>query len=92
MPVKANIVSQLENQSGLGRQGGAASKGSVPNIMKGTGSGFAAMENTLLKGVAPDPKSLAGGGSGRQFYTKASGGDAVGIKPIGAMKLRKPKV
>ena len=91
---KPKINSQLDTQTGLGRQGGSASKGSTPNIMKGAGSSFAAMENTLLKGAAPDPKALSGGGSGRQFYTQSTGGDlgSGALKSIKSPKMRKPKV
>jgi hypothetical protein len=86
---KPLIVSQLSSQMGMGRPGGAASKGSMPSVMKSSGSAFAAMENTLLKGATPNPKSMAGGGSGRQFYTKAAGGD--GVKLPKAIKMKKPK-
>lgn len=63
---------QLTSQTGLGRPGGAASRGSSPKVNQGVGSGFAAMENALLKTKKPDPKKLAKGG-GKQFKTQAGG-------------------
>ena len=93
MAYKPKTPAQLLTQAGLGRMGGAASMGSKPNVMKSPGSGFAAMENTLLKGAAPDPKSLSGGGSGRQFFTQAAGGDLGGglAKSPKVFNIKKPK-
>ncbi len=87
------MPSQLTAQSGLGRMGGAASMGSTPKIKSDVGSGFAAMENTLIKGATPSPKALSGGGSGKQFFTQAAGGDLAGLtKSSPVLKMRKPKV
>ena len=90
MAFKPRINSQFNSQSGLGRPGGAMSKGSTPGVMKGAGSSFAAMENTLIKGAAPDPKALSGGGSGRQFFTSTAGGDSTAslLKPKQTKKLK----
>ena len=80
MALKPTGKAQLTAQTGLGRQGGISSKMSKPPVMKGTpGAGFAAMENALLKGPKPDPAAMSGGGAGRQFFTKAAGGDVSGL-------------
>lgn len=83
MPIKPNVTSQLMNQTGLGRQGGAMSAGSRPKVMQDTtGAGFSAMENTLLKGPRPAAKALSGGGIGTQFMTQAAGGDIGGAPKL----------
>lgn len=94
---------QLSKQTGMGRPGGMASMGSKPPVMRGSkGANFSAMENTLLKGSAPNPTSLSGIGggigtgtgqaSGRQFYTNATGADLgqamSGPSPIVKMKRK----
>ena len=86
MPVKPNVAAQLNMQTGLGRPGGMMSKASSPNVMQSTkGAKFSAMQNSLIKGLTPDPKSMSGGNSGRQFYTQATGGDT---KPPKMMKSK----
>src|SRR5260370_13365743 len=95
MPIKPNVSSQLMGQTGLGRPGVMMSSGSAPSIMQSTkGSGFAAMENTLLKGPKPAPKALSGGSSGRQYFTQAAGGDlSTGLpKSPKVFKTRMPKM
>lgn len=73
--MKPNIAAQLGSQMGMGRPGGMTSKVSTP-VMGGTpGKGFAALENALLKGPKPNPKKLAKGKAGRQFFNQAAGGD-----------------
>lgn len=52
------VIAQLQSQVGMGRMGGAASRGSTP-VPNSTGRGFAAMENTLLKSMTPDVTKLA---------------------------------
>lgn len=100
MPFKPSVVSQLSRQTGMGRPGGIMSQNSAPKVQQGSkGAGFAAMENALLKVSSPNPKNLAGtGNSGRQFFTQASGGDAVAGLPkspkvsLRAKKFPTPKV
>lgn len=72
---KPNIQSQLASQIGMGRPGGMMSR-MAPPVKSTKGSNFAAMEATLLKGKRPDPKKLASGKAGRQFFVKAAGGDS----------------
>jgi hypothetical protein len=93
MALKPNVPSQINSQIGLARPGGAGAKIVKPPVMKGTpGSSFAAMESSLLKGLSPNPKSLSGGGSGRQFYNQASGGDlAAGLAKVPGKFSTKPK-
>lgn len=81
--MKPKVVSQLTNNSGMGRLGGAASRGSTP-VRGSQGSSFAAMEGGLLKSGVKTPaqaKKVTGGGAGRQFGTKAAGGDVKGALP-----------
>ena len=83
MPLNANVRSQLASQMGLGRPGGAASRGSNP-ASSTKGSNFAALENALLKkGVKKpaDAKKVTAGKPGRQFFNQASGGDSALSKP-----------
>lgn len=87
--LKPSVSSQLMSQTGMGRPGGMASRGAQPKVSS-RGSGFAAMENALLKGGIKTPvqaKKAAGGGPGRQFGTKASGGDVAGSKPFSNAKV-----
>ncbi|SRR5216684_5018580 len=72
---KPNIPTQLASQMGMGRPGGMMSKASRPVMGGSPGKGFAALESALLKGPKPNPKSVAKGKAGRQFFTKAAGGD-----------------
>jgi hypothetical protein len=82
-------MSQLNNQLGMGRQGGMMSSASAPKVAQATkGAKFGSMENALLKGLSPDPKAMSGGSSGRQFYTQATGGDT---KPPKMMKSKTRK-
>lgn len=77
------IKSQLSSNSGMGRLGGAASRGSTP-VRGSKGSAFASMEQGLLKNGIKNPgqaKRATGGGPGRQFGTKAAGGDVKGNTP-----------
>ena len=77
------IRSQLATNNGMSRMGGAASRGSKA-IGGSKGRSFAAMENALLKGGIKSPaqaKRAAKGQPGRQFMTKASGGDMSLSKP-----------
>lgn len=71
-PAKFNMPAQLTAQTGLGRPGGMASRGSSP-VSPTPGSKFAGMENAMLKQLKPNPKLLAKGKATRQFKTKASG-------------------
>jgi hypothetical protein len=89
MPLKPQVASQLMSQMGLGRTGGAASKGSTP-VSKSKGANFSALENALLKkGVKKpaDAKKVSGGGPGRQFFNQASGGDSSLGKPSSDKKI-----
>lgn len=82
--MKPNVSAQLMSQVGLGRPGGMASRATKPAV-KSRGSGFAAMENALLKGGVKTPaqaKKVTSGGPARHFNTQASGGDIVGSKPF----------
>lgn len=74
MLAKPQVNSQLMSSMGMGRLGGASSKASTP-VPASTGKGFAAMEQTLLKAGAKNPKAVTKGKPGRQFFTKAAGGD-----------------
>jgi hypothetical protein len=75
-----------DDSQSLARPGGASSKAST-TIAPDGGSRLSGMRSLLLKGLDPDVKKLAGGGSGRQFYTKASGGDLGKGKPkLGSVK------
>lgn len=79
--LKPNVSAQLMSQMGMGRPGGMASRASQ-SVSPSTGSKFAAMQSTLLKGQKPDPKKTGAGKPGRQFFTKAAGGDAGGLKKV----------
>ena len=88
--LKPSVSSQLMSQTGMGRPGGAASRATKTPV-KSRGAGFAAMENALLKGGVKTPaqaKSVTGGGSSRQFNTKASGGDVKGSKPFSDLAIK----
>lgn len=89
--LKPKVNSQLSSQTGMGRQGGASSKAST-STGKTKGSTFAAMENMLLRGNAPNPKSLSGNPQpSRQFMTQAAGGDLSGLTKVpGGSILSKP--
>lgn len=80
---KPKVTSQLTSNAGMGRLGGATSRGSTP-VRGSQGSGFAAMEGALLKSgvkTTAQAKRVTGGGVGRQFGTKAAGGDVKGSLP-----------
>lgn len=82
--IKPNVAAQLMSQTGMGRPGGMASRGSA-SVSKGKGGGFAAMEQALLKsGVknTAQAKKVTAGSPARQFNTKASGGDVSSPKPF----------
>lgn len=92
MPLKPSVSAQLMSQMGMARSGGIASRGSN-SAMSSKGSGFAAMENALLKGPKPNPKKMAAGKPGRQFFTKSAGGDQSGLKKVkGAVSSSKGPV
>lgn len=87
--IKPNVSSQLMSQTGMGRPGGAASRGVKPAV-KSKGSGFAAMENALLKSGVKTPvqaKKVTAGPPARHFNTQASGGDITGSKPFSNVKI-----
>ena len=89
MPLKPAVASQLMSQMGLGRPGGAASRGSTP-LKKEKGANFSALENALLKkGVKKpgDAKKVTAGQPGRQFFVKAAGGDSTLGKPKSDKKI-----
>lgn len=88
--LKPSVSSQLMSQTGMGRPGGTASRGSSPAV-KSKGSGFAAMENALLKSGVKTPaqaKRVTGGGPGRQFGTVAAGGNVSGSKPFSDTSIK----
>lgn len=58
MPLLNRPMAQLTKQTGLGRPGGAASRGSTPSVAT-PGRGFAAMENAMMKTLKPNVKKLA---------------------------------
>jgi hypothetical protein len=70
--LKPKVSSQLMSQTGMGRPGAAASRGST-KVRGDKGSALAAMQNALLKGPRPNPKQLAPGSRGPQFSTQAGG-------------------
>ena len=68
-----NISSQLKSQTGMGRQGGMASRGSTP-VPASKGSSFAAMQSMLNQLKRPDPVKMTLGKPSRQFVKLAAGG------------------
>jgi hypothetical protein len=80
--LKPKVSSQLMGQTGMARPGGMASRGSQ-SAMSSKGSGFAAMENMLLKLKRPNPKQLAPGSRGPQFSTQAGGSQKAGRTKAG---------
>jgi len=88
--IKPKIISQLNFQTGMGRQGGSSSKASSPSV-DGIDSSLTAMKNALIRGATPSPKGLSGSGTGRQFDTKAAKAD-LGAGALKPMKVRRPKV
>lgn len=87
--LKPSVSSQLMSQTGMGRLGGMKSAMSTP-ASKGKGGTFATLENSLLKkGVKSpgDAKKVTAGKPGRQFFTKASGGDSSLAKPSSDKKI-----
>lgn len=86
MAFKPNVISQLNGDTGMARAGGITSAASAPGVMMGTsGANFATMENSLLKGLMPDPKKMALGSNGKQY---AGGGRPKRPKklPVGKFK------
>lgn len=78
--LKPQVSAQLMSQTGMGRPGGAASRGSN-SAPGGKGKGWASMENALLKKKQPNPKGLAAQKKpARQYFTNVSGGSG-GNKP-----------
>jgi len=75
--IKPSVSSQLTSQTGMGRPGGMASRGST-RVKGDQGSGLAAMQNMLLKLKRPNPKQLAPGSRGPQFSTQAGGSQKAG--------------
>jgi len=67
---KPNIMAQLQAQVGLGRPGGAASRGSSP-LASTPGGKFSGMENAMLKKMKPNPTKLAMGKKTKQFKKDA---------------------
>jgi hypothetical protein len=63
--------SQLSKQTGMGRPGAAASKGSTP-VRTSVGKAFASMEAAMLTTDRPNPKALAPKDS-PHFRTQAAG-------------------
>jgi len=78
--LKPSVSSQLMSQTGMGRPGGAASRGSS-SAPASKGKGWASMENALLKKKQPNPKGLAAQKKpARQYFTDVAGGSG-GNKP-----------
>lgn len=76
--LKPKVSAQLMSQTGLGRPGAMASRGSKP-VQSSKGSKFAALQNALLKRGVQTPslaKKVSAGKPGRQFFVKAAGGDS----------------
>lgn len=78
---KPMIKAQLSSQTGMGRPGGAASRGST-TAPGGKGKGWASMENALLKSKQPSPKGLAAQKKpARQYFTDVAGSPSGGMMP-----------
>jgi len=88
--VKPQVAAQLMSSMGMARLGGASSKASSKQVNKGQGSQFASMEAALLKNGVKNPmqaKKATAGKPGRQFMTKAAGGDSSLGKPKSDVKI-----